>query len=107
MPVKISKKTYYLPDSLMNYFAEWCKPGRDYSPKMAGAIFFFMQLSPSIREACEKAAYNENTESAINDFRNTLHKSDSHALADEIVSSSLSDASEKKQNRNRKSLKVV
>lgn len=65
MEVKISKKSYYLPDLLVVFFKKWCKPGRDYSPKVAGAIFYYMQLPPDIREACEKAAYSDSIENAI------------------------------------------
>lgn len=59
MPVEICKKSYYLPKNLMDSFADWCKPGRDYSPKIAGAIFYYMQLPANIREICEKAAYSQ------------------------------------------------
>lgn len=57
MEAKISKKSYYLPDILVNLFKEWCKPGRDYSPKIAGAILYYMSLEPNVRDLCEKAAY--------------------------------------------------
>lgn len=38
MEEKSTKKSYYLPDELTEVFAEWCKPGRDYSPRMAAFI---------------------------------------------------------------------
>jgi hypothetical protein len=65
MEVEISKKSYYLPKKLMDSFAQWCKPGRDYSPKIAGAIFFYMQLPADLREACEKAAYSDDIKKAV------------------------------------------
>jgi hypothetical protein len=65
MEVEISKKSYYLPKKLMDSFAQWCKPGRDYSPKIAGAIFFYMQLPADLREACEKAAYSGDIAEAV------------------------------------------
>jgi hypothetical protein len=59
MEAKISKKSYYLPDILVEKFRKWCKPGRDYSPKVAGAMLYYMSLTPDIREACEKAAHSD------------------------------------------------
>jgi hypothetical protein len=59
MEVNISKKSYYLPDILIDLFREWCKPGRDYSPKVAGAILYYMSLNAAIREECEKAAHGD------------------------------------------------
>ena len=59
MEVKISKKSYYLPVILVEIFKKWCKPGRDYSPKVAGAMLYYMSLSPDTREACEKAAHTD------------------------------------------------
>ncbi len=59
MEAKISKKSYYLPEILMDIFKEWCRPGRDYSPKIAGAILHYMALDPATREFCEKQAYGK------------------------------------------------
>lgn len=61
MEAKISKKSYYLPDILVEKFRKWCKPGRDYSPKVAGAMLYYMSLTPDKREACEKAAHSDKT----------------------------------------------
>lgn len=61
MEVKISKKSYYLPVNLVEIFKKWCKPGRDYSPKLAGAMLYYMSLNPDVREACEKAAHTDKT----------------------------------------------
>jgi hypothetical protein len=65
MEAKITKKSYYLPDALTEFFKVWCKPGRDFSPKVAGAILYFMSLPPAIREKCEKLAYSEDIQAAI------------------------------------------
>ena len=54
MEEKKSKKSYYLPDKLIDFFAEFCKPGRDYSPKVAAGILLYMVVEPSIREALQK-----------------------------------------------------
>lgn len=59
MKAEISKKSYYLPKILIDLFKEWCKPGRDYSPKIAGAILYYMSIEPNIRNDCEKIAYSD------------------------------------------------
>lgn len=60
MEENISKKSYYLPNELMKSFAEWCKPGRDYSPKIAGLILAGMAIDdPSLLEQLCKMAYME------------------------------------------------
>lgn len=53
------KRTYHLPVALMDVFKDWCNPGRDYSPKIAGAILYYMSLEPNVRDSCEKAAYKD------------------------------------------------
>ena len=54
-----------LPIQLMDLFAEWCLPGKDYAIKVAGAILHYMTVPCAAREACEKAAYTDNIEAAI------------------------------------------
>jgi len=54
----------------MDFFAKWCKPGRDYSPKVAGAIFYYMTLPAHIRENCEQAAYKDDIKKTLSDFKN-------------------------------------
>jgi len=65
MQGEIAKKSYYLPKNLMDLFASWCKPGRDYSPKIAGAILLYMNIKADIREACEKVAYSNDIKTAM------------------------------------------
>lgn len=60
-----SKKTYYLPEKLTDYFVQWAKPGRDYSPKVAGAILYYLTLPADLREICEQLAYTGNIKQAI------------------------------------------
>jgi hypothetical protein len=68
MSQKNVQRTYYFPKKLMDFFTEWCKPSKSYSPKIAGAILFYMQLPADIREACEKAAYKDDIKKAIRDL---------------------------------------
>lgn len=69
---KIAKRTYYLPQKLMDVFKGWCLPGRDYSPKVAGAIFFYMLIGGNVRERCEKLAYSKAVEKSLNEFQALL-----------------------------------
>jgi len=58
---KIAKKSYYLPEKLTEAFGEWCKPGRDLSPKIAGAILLWMAIeSADLREKLVELAYKDN-----------------------------------------------
>jgi len=65
MTEKISKNSYYLPKNLMVFFRDWCFPSKNYSPKVAGAILFFMSLPASVREAAEKSAFETDIENAL------------------------------------------
>jgi len=65
MTEKTSKRSYYLPQSLVKYFTDWCKPGRDYSPAVAGAILIWMSLPPDIREKARQAAHEPDIEKSI------------------------------------------
>lgn len=56
-PENTYKRTYHLPKPLMDFFAEWCKPGRDYSTKVSGAILHYMSLEPNTRRSCEESAF--------------------------------------------------
>jgi len=58
------KKTYHLPEKLTESFAEWCKPGRDYSPKVAGAMLVWMTLAPAVREQVVRLAYSDGIDAA-------------------------------------------
>jgi hypothetical protein len=69
---KSVKRTYYLPPKLLKVFKEWCSPGRDYSPKIAGAIFLYMLIGGNVRERCEKLAYSEYVEKSLKEFRSLL-----------------------------------
>lgn len=77
MDIKISEKSqksYYLPDKLIDYFRKWCKPNRGYSPKISGAILYYMTLSPEIRDQCEKLAHTEDIQKALNIIQQKLTK---------------------------------
>lgn len=75
MSEKNSKKSYYLPDTLMNCFAEWCKPGRDYSPSVAGAVLIWMVLPPDIREMARKAACEPDIKKSLSFIKKELAES--------------------------------
>ena len=66
--VKKVRRSYDLPENLVNYFKNW-KPGRDLSPKVAGAILYFMTLNADMRDKCEKLAYSEDIEKAMVQIR--------------------------------------
>lgn len=72
MTSKNSKRSYYLPDNLVEYFAQWCHPGRDYSTKIAGAMLVYMALPSELREAAEKAAHADNIKKTILDIRTQI-----------------------------------
>jgi len=65
MEEKNSKKSYYLPGKLMDAFADWCKPGRDYSPKIAGLILAGMAMdNPGLLEQLCKLAHSDDIKKA-------------------------------------------
>lgn len=91
MQENIYKRTYFLPKNLMNWFTEWCNPGRDYSPKIAAAIAVFMKLPPDLREMAEKIAYKEDIEHALFDLEREIKDrmpkiADTHQLRNIIIS---------------------
>ena len=106
MEAKISKKSYYLPENLVILFKKWCKPGRDYSPKIAGAIFFYMQLSPNLRDLCEKAAHSDNIEDAMKAMSSELEKLKLENLAHEVILNALTQTKLHEQNKIGKSSKA-
>ncbi|KKK86246.1 hypothetical protein LCGC14_2765160 [marine sediment metagenome] len=73
--VDTGKKTYLLPKKLAKIFGEWCKPGRDYSPKVAGAILVWMTLEPATREQIIDLAYSDNIEKATKKAKDILTNS--------------------------------
>ena len=59
MEEKNSKKSYYLPNTLTDAWVEWCKPGRDYSPKIAGLMLAGMVINDaSLLEKLSKLAHS-------------------------------------------------
>ena len=99
MEVKISKKGYYLPDDLVDLFKEWSKPGRNYSPKVAGAIFFYMHLSPNLRDICEKAAHSKNIKAAMKAMSAEVEKLNMENLAQAVVLSALAQTKSQPQKK--------
>ena len=75
------RRSYDLPVNLVNYFLDW-KPGRDFCPKVAGAIFYYMQLPSDVREECEKAAYSDDIEKAIKELNPTMKPDRLYAMQD-------------------------
>ncbi len=70
-----TKKTYYLPRKLTVVFADWCKPGRDYSSKLAGAMLAWMTLEPAAREKIVALAYSGNIKKSTTEARKVLASS--------------------------------
>ncbi len=66
----LKKRSYNLSKALVKYFANWCKPGRDYSPKVAAGMLLYMAMDPKVREAAEKLAYKTKFE----DFATSMSK---------------------------------
>lgn len=76
MDSETKQKSYYLPVVLAEYFKIWCKPGRDYSPKVAGALLYFMTLPPDIRQKCEKLAYSDDIKTVIDQLTESSKNDD-------------------------------
>jgi len=95
------KRGYYLPNALMDYFAEWCKPGRDYSVKIAGAILYFMTLPAGVRERAEKAAYSQDIEEAIIAMLTDIDEISADAAA-ETHNAAVRDAAKQARSRGRR-----
>ena len=89
MPENIFKKTYYLPIILTKSLAEWCKPGRDYSEKVAGAILILLALADEIpyKQLC-KLAYSDDIEKAKKETKkiisDELLNNEMHAYLDAL-----------------------
>ena len=87
---KNEKRSYYLPDKLMKTFKTWCKPGKDYSTKVAGAIYLYMMFNANAREVCEKLAHADSIEISSKEFRSLLKdemdKIEGKLLARDILS---------------------
>lgn len=61
MTEKTSKKSYYLPVKLMEAFARFCSPGREYSTRIAGLILAGMALDNNqLLDQLSKLAYTDN-----------------------------------------------
>ena len=105
MEVKCTKKSFYLPDPLYDFFRVWCKPGRNYSPKAAGAILFYMALSPDTRDQCEKAAHRGDIEQLVGAIKSEVEKQNWEAQARAAFSSALVALDGPKQKRQGKSAK--
>jgi len=49
----------------MDCFAEWCKPGRDYSPKIAGMVLACLAINDSsLLNQLSKLAHTDNMKTA-------------------------------------------
>ena len=105
---KIAKRTYYLPQNLMDFFKLW-KAGRDSSKKVAGALFFYMLLNGNTRELCEKLACSDSIETALLELQNLLKDEiaqiESKILAEYVVGFAEADAIKQKRKKRQKSSK--
>lgn len=74
MGEKIIKRAYYLPSDLVYYFKNWSKPGRNYSPSIAGAMLVWMALPPDFREFAKKLSAKTNVKQAVEQAALQLQK---------------------------------
>jgi len=65
MESEIVKRAYYLPAPLMDFFAEWSKPGRDFSTSVAGSVLIWMTLPADLREKAKQEAYKPNVKQSL------------------------------------------
>ena len=68
------KKSYYLPERLIDYFVKWCKPGREYSAKVGAGILLYMSVTPTIREKAEKLSDIRDPDAAIKEMRSLMQQ---------------------------------
>jgi len=59
------KRGYYFTPQLLEAWAEFHAPSKDYSPSAAGAFLIWMALEPDIREMARRAALSDNIKRAI------------------------------------------
>ncbi len=72
MDGNLSKRGYYLPQELLDAWAKFHAPSRDYSPSAAGAFLVWMALEAELREKARRAAYSSNIEKAVAKVRKLL-----------------------------------
>ena len=75
MDGNLSKRGYYLPQELLDAWAKFHSPSRDYSPSAAGAFLVWMALEAELREKARRAAYSSNIEKAIAKIKGLLSQS--------------------------------
>lgn len=68
MEEKYSKRSYYIPDQLLEYFAKWSKPGRGYSTSVSGALLVWMSLDPAIRDKALSLTAHPNVKQSIKEL---------------------------------------
>ena len=70
MEQKNSKRSYYLPPKLIDAFAEWCSPGRDYSPKISAMILACLAIDDhDLVDQLAKLAHSSSIKSATTKAR--------------------------------------
>jgi hypothetical protein len=72
MDIIVGNRSYRLPVNLVSLFKKWAGKGKNVSPKVAGAMVFYMLLKTDICEAAEIAAYSEDLELAIKSLQDNL-----------------------------------
>ena len=75
MEAKTSKKSYYLPGELTEYFAEWAKPGREYSAHVGGAMLVWMALEPDLRHRAREFSIKPNIRNSVEKMKKILRQS--------------------------------
>jgi len=65
MKQEIIKRSFYFPPELLDLWAEFHKPSKDYSPSAAAAFLLYMACDPATREILRKEVFT-NTSHALN-----------------------------------------
>ena len=101
----VVKRTYHLPEKLMEEFSSWCFPGRDFSTKIAGAVYLYMRFGPKVREFCDKAAHKDAIQPPGSELAESLKEDIDRMNADlaaaEMVKKSEDDSLRQKQKKGR------
>lgn len=64
-----TKRSYYLPPPLADFFTAWCRPAREYSSKVGAGILLYMAVDPEVRAMAEKASAASDPESQVDALR--------------------------------------
>jgi hypothetical protein len=68
------KRGYNFPPKLLEAWAEFHAPTKDYSPSAAGAFLLYMVVEPALRESLRKLACENNVKKAKIEARKQLRE---------------------------------